>query len=55
MSRERTLLQIRPRRDGCKWRGLPKRFGNWHTRRTMHLKAVRYWPDWGRPIGHCTC
>ena len=26
--------------QGCKWRGLPKRFGNWHT---IYTRMNRWW------------
>ena len=29
--------------QGCKWRGLPKRFGNWHT---IYTRMNR-WAKWG--------
>jgi len=30
---------------GCKWRGLPKRFGNWHTIYTRMNRWAAAWAD----------
>ena len=34
--------------QGCKWRGLPPRFGNWHT---VYTRMNRWVEEWGAGPG----
>ena len=31
---------------GCKWRGLPERFGNWHNIYTFARRCFQFWACW---------